>query len=143
MSRKDKLHYHFKEALEKDGWEITHDPYILALSDNEGKKRDYPIDLGAESILAAEKGNSKIAVEIKTFGGASTIADYHQALGQYMDYIPGLLVQEPDRKLYLAISRRAYKEILGNPLAKLSVEHYKLSIIIFDPKSKKIEQWIR
>lgn len=60
-----------------------------------------------------------------------------------MDYIPGLLVQEPDRKLYLAISRRAYKEILGNPLAKLSVEHYKLSIIIFDPKSKKIEQWIR
>ncbi len=76
MSRKDKFHDHVREALEKDGWEITHDPYMLTLLDDTGRKRDYPIDLGAENILAAERGNVKIAVEIKTFGGSSTITDF-------------------------------------------------------------------
>ncbi|MCB0597395.1 MAG: XisH family protein [Phaeodactylibacter sp.] len=143
MSRRDLFHDHVKEALEKDGWKITHDPYMLIIHDEKGNKRDYPIDLGAEVILAAEKENSKIAIEVKTFGGSSTISDYHQALGQYMDYLVGLQTQEPDRKLYLAISQQAYKEIQGNPLAKLSVEHYGISMIIFDPRSKTILQWIR
>lgn len=143
MSRRDKFHDHVREALEKDGWEITHDPYTLTLLDDDGRKRDYPIDLGAENILAAERENVKIAVEVKTFGGTSTIADYHQALGQYMDYLLGLQNQEQDRKLYLAISQQAYKEIQRNPLAKLSVEHYSVSMIIFDPRSKTILRWIR
>jgi len=57
--------------------------------------------------------------------------------------IKSFVANLPDRKLYLAISHQAYKEIQRNPLAKLSVEYYAVSLIIFDPKSKSILQWKR
>lgn len=143
MSRRDTFHYHCREALEKDGWTITDDPYLLKFTDSQSRNRDYPIDLGAEKLIAAEKGPEKIAVEIKTFGGSSTIDDYHKALGQYMDYLLGLKLQEPERKLYVAVTVQAFKEIQANPLAKLSVEHYKLPLILFDSTSKTIKQWVK
>lgn len=61
---KDIYHQLVREALEKDGWTITHDPYIL-------KKKllgaKLEIDLGLEKIITAEKGIEKIAVEVKSF----------------------------------------------------------------------------
>lgn len=62
MAAKDKYHDHVRRALEKDGWTITHDPYFLKL---EGVT--YPVDLGAEKMIAAQKENKKILVEVKSF----------------------------------------------------------------------------
>ncbi|MEK7255697.1 MAG: element excision factor XisH family protein, partial [Bacteroidota bacterium] len=45
---KDLFHKHVREALEKDGWIITHDPYKIRL---EGVAFD--IDYGAEKLIAA------------------------------------------------------------------------------------------
>ncbi len=59
---RDKVHEAVKVALQKDGWLITHDPYQLRTLDVE-----YEIDLGAEEMVAAEKGGRKIAVEVKSF----------------------------------------------------------------------------
>ncbi|MEY4934423.1 MAG: hypothetical protein RIS64_782 [Bacteroidota bacterium] len=54
---KDTFHQNVRQALEKDGWEITKDPYKLrALGIN------YEIDLGAEKLLAAQKEHQKIAI---------------------------------------------------------------------------------
>jgi XisH protein len=39
------------------------------------------IDLGAEKLIAAERGSEKIAVEIKSFSGASFINDLENAWG--------------------------------------------------------------
>jgi len=142
MSRRDKYHYNVREALEKDGWEITDDPYNLILVDSEGKEHDFPVDLGSEKLIAAQKGKEKIAVEIKTFGGTSLITDYHRALGQYMDYLAGLEVQEPSRKLYLGVSEEAYEGLLKNPLSKLSLERFKINVLIVDIASNNIIKWI-
>jgi len=68
MARPDKFHDAAKSALEKDGWTITHDPYNLRFN---GK--DFPIDIGAEKILAAIKDGVKIAVEVKSFLRESTM----------------------------------------------------------------------
>jgi hypothetical protein len=62
MPALDIYHNTVKNALIKDGWAITHDPYHLRV----GTTNLY-IDLGAEQVMAAEKGNKKIAVEIKSF----------------------------------------------------------------------------
>ncbi len=40
---KDKIHNAVKEALIKEGWKVTHDPYKLKTLG-----MDYEIDLGAE-----------------------------------------------------------------------------------------------
>ena len=81
MAAKDKYHQQVLRALEKEGWIITHDPYILKM---EGV--NFPIDLGAEKLIAAEKGNEKIVIEIKSFLSESVPNEFHTALGQYLDY---------------------------------------------------------
>lgn len=69
------------------------------------------------------------------------MSDFHEALGQYMDYLVGIRIQEPDRKLYVAITEKAYQEILDNPLAALSVKRYEIPFLIFDPLTKTIVRW--
>jgi XisH protein len=62
MPARDRYHDHVKAALIKDGWIITHDPLRLHWG-----VKDMYVDLGAERLLAAEKGTRKIAVEVKSF----------------------------------------------------------------------------
>jgi hypothetical protein len=61
MPRRDKYHLAVRNALIKDGWRITHDPFPLVIG-----QRDVYIDLGAESVpFAAEREGLKILVEEK------------------------------------------------------------------------------
>ena len=62
MPAKDIYHNKAKNALIKDGWEITHDPLRLSWG-----SKDMYVDLGAEQILAAERSGHKIAVGVKSF----------------------------------------------------------------------------
>lgn len=81
MPAKDVYHQTVKEALRRDGWTITHDPLALKVG-----RKDLFVDLGAEQLLIAEKAGRKIAVEIKSFVGASNVAELEKALGQYILY---------------------------------------------------------
>ena len=62
MPAKDLFHDAVREALEKEGWTITDDPLYFTVGEV-----DFYIDLGAEQLIAAERGTEKIAVEIKSF----------------------------------------------------------------------------
>ena len=59
---RDLFHQVVKDALIKDGWEITHDPFPVDYGDVQMQ-----IDLGAERLLAATKDAETIAIEIKSF----------------------------------------------------------------------------
>lgn len=88
MARKDIYHDTVIEALDKDDWKITDDPFRIRLS--VGRKR-LKMDLAAERLISAEKGTRKIVVEVKSFIGRSDIKDLQQALGQYVMYHQVLL----------------------------------------------------
>jgi XisH protein len=77
VSRKDQFHTAVKHALEKDSWLITHDPFTIQISEAVKLK----IDLGAESTIAAQRDQEKIAIEIKSFITDSDISEFHAALG--------------------------------------------------------------
>src|SRR5436190_6271049 len=98
MPTRDIYHDTVKNALIKDGWTITHDPYTLTFG-----QRNVFVDLGAERLVAAERNQEKIAVEIKSFHGASDVRDLEMALGQYVFYRSLLARFEPGRKLFLAV----------------------------------------
>ena len=83
MPAKDIFHDNVKQALMKEGWVITHDPYWIKLADSD---MNVFVDLAAEKIIAAEKEGQKIAIEIKSFTGASLLANFHEAIGLYLDY---------------------------------------------------------
>ncbi len=71
MPAKDAFHDAVRTALEKDGWTITDDPLFIQFGGV-----DLFVNLGAEKIIAAEKNGQRIAVEIKSFVGASLISEY-------------------------------------------------------------------
>ena len=75
---RDIYHEHVKEALIKDGWTITHDPYYLDV----GNSSPVEIDLGAERLISAERDSEKIVVEIKSFLNRSLTYDFYGAYGQ-------------------------------------------------------------
>ncbi|MBG1269965.1 XisH family protein [Nostoc sp. WHI] len=108
MSARDTFHQLVRTALENEGWVITHDPYHIDLG-----FVDFYIDLGAEQLLAATKGDQKIAVEIKTFLAASTISEFHTAIGQFINYRIALEDDDLERRLYLAVPLDVYKRFLA------------------------------
>lgn len=101
---KDLYHRIVKEALELEGWKITHDPYKLSEWDP-----DWEIDLGAERLIAAEKDTQLIAIEVKSFLEISFAYEFHRALGQYINYRGGLKVLDPSRILYIAVPIAVYE----------------------------------
>jgi hypothetical protein len=136
---KDVFHQQVKNALIKDGWNITHDPLTIRIS--EAVKLQ--IDLAAETMLAAERDSEKIAIEIKSFVGDSDISAFHTALGQYLNYCQALEEQEPDRIVYLAIPIETYQDFFQLPFIQRSLRRYQVKLIIYDPKLEEIKQWIK
>jgi hypothetical protein len=98
------MHQAARHALEHDGWTITHDPYRVEVGGV-----NMLIDLGAERLIAAEKADQKIAVEVKSFAGSSNLSEFHTALGQFLNYRLALAEYDPERRLYPTIPRDVYR----------------------------------
>jgi hypothetical protein len=137
MPAKDIYHNHVKSALIKDGWTITHDPLAMKWG-----KKDMYADLGAEKILAAEKKERKIAVEVKSFVGVSIIKDLRDALGQYVLYHDILKRTDPDRILYLAIRQAVFLDIFEEPVGQLLLENQRVRLIVFNHRTEEVIKWI-
>lgn len=137
MPAKDIYHEPIKNALIKDGWTITHDPYVLQWG-----RKDLFIDLGAEKLIAAVQNECKIAVEVKSFVNPSPISDLEKALGQYTLYLDILLKVEPERTLYLAIRQDTFDEVFKEPIGEMLLENKRLKLLVFEEKTEEVQQWI-
>lgn len=135
---RDTYHYVVIKGLQKEGWTITHDPLFLRVS----KKRTVEIDLGAEKLIGAEKDNTKIAVEIKSFINKSELHDFYKALGQNNFYSLALRKKMPDRILFLAVPSEVYNDFFDDEFIEEVVEEYHLKIIVYNIENETIEQWI-
>jgi XisH protein len=123
--------------LQRDGWLISHDPYPL-----QAGSFDLAIDLGAEKVIAAEQGEKKIAVEIKSFLGPSKITEFYAAMGQFIAYRSALRVQEKDRVLFLAVPGDIYSRFFVTPFIEELVNENQLYLLIYDLDLEVIKRWI-
>lgn len=137
MPRRDIYHNAVRNALIRDDWTITHDPYTFSI----GIKRLFA-DLGAEQLISAEKGVVKIAVEIKSFVSESDILDLERALGQYVLYTKLLVSQEPNRQLYIAVNLSAYESVFRTELGELLLGDETIRLLVFDEETEVIERWL-
>jgi hypothetical protein len=138
MARRDKVHDIVKDALVREGWTITHDPLVVKIGRKSGE-----IDLGAERVLAAERGNETIAVEIKSFIGSSTLTEFYRALGQFNLYGRALKNQFPERILYLALPLATYEELSDDIFDFQEFEDLRQRFIIFEPIDNTTLTWIK
>lgn len=133
---RDKFHQCVRRAMEKDGWLITDDPLRLSSGNV-----DVEIDLGAEKLLAAERGEEKIAVEIKNFLGHSPVSDFEDAYGQFLLYRKVLEKNHSLRDLYIAVPLFAYDKFFQRPLIKEIVEEDKMNLLVYDHIEETIMLW--
>lgn len=137
MAARDLFHNAVRNGLQKESWTITADPLSLKFGDT----RIY-IDLGAEKLVAAEKGEEKIAVEIKSFASDSVVFDFHVAIRQFINYQVVLENKEPDRILYLAVPQEIHNTFFQSLLAQAVIQKYQIKLIIYDPESEVIIEWL-
>ncbi|MFB8791650.1 MAG: XisH family protein [Potamolinea sp.] len=137
MPAKDIYHNAAKNALVKDGWTITADPYFIKYEDAE-----LYADLAAEKPIAAERQGQKIVVEIKSFVGRSLMYDFHGALGQYIVYRNLIQLTEPEYTLYLAIDDFVYTNFFQRKSIQVITKENKLLLMVVEMEKEEILQWI-
>lgn len=138
MPAKDFYHEIVKKAMINNGWTITHDPFHIRLV----RGKNLFIDLGAERLIAAERGTEKIAVEIKSFRRASDIKDLEEALGQFVLYHRILTRYEPERTLYLAVTEEVSRLVFEEEAGLILIEDGIIRLVTFDPLEEAIIRWI-
>jgi hypothetical protein len=136
MPAPDAIQGAVKNALIKEGWTITDDPYTI----------DYEeimlfADLGAERPLGAERAGQKLVVEAKSFPSLSPINDFKVALGQFLLYRAFLELLAPERKLYLAVSTKVYDDFFQLKAIDLVVRRYQVTLLVVNLEREEIVRW--
>ena len=136
MPARDRFHTQVVQALQKDGWTVTHDPLSIPFAGTYTE-----IDLGAQKLIAAEKGQRRIAVEIKSFVGTSQVSEFHIALGQYLNYEEALARFDPERILYLAIPVQVHQSFFAQDIIQTIIRRHSVKLLVFDPLSEAVVSW--
>ena len=89
-----------------------------------------------------DNGKKLIAVEIKVFGQPSFTYAFHEALGQFMNYRLQLAKREPTRELFLAVPVDTFVRYFDSELTTDAITHYQVKVLVYDPVSEVIIQWI-
>ncbi len=137
MPQKDAYHDSVRNALEKDGWTVTHDPFTIRLEDVK-----FYVDLAAEKTIESEGEIRKVAIEIKVFGGLSFLNEFEKAVGQYLIYKQFLGDLFPERILFLAISTNVFEESFALPSIQAVVKKQEIKLLVFNPETEEITKWI-
>jgi len=135
---RDLFHQDVKEALIKEGWTVTDDPLTFKIG-----KMQVQMDLGAERLIAAEKGSERIAIEIKTFGNLSFITALYEAVGKYIIYRNVLKRLQPDRMLFLALPETIFERFFEEAFIQETVQEERINLILYNQSDKLITRWIR
>jgi hypothetical protein len=67
---------------------------------------------------------------------------FHEATGQYDNYLIALQMSDPNRMLFLAIPERIYQTFFQREFVKKVVEIKKIRLIIYEPNEELIISWI-
>ena len=134
---RDLFHENVKEALIKEGWIITNDPLSFKIGNMQVQ-----IDLGAERLIAAERGTDKIAIEIKTFGSLSFITSLYEAVGKYIIYRNVLALRDPERLLYLAVPESIYSRFFEEQVIQKTMQEENFKLVIYNQATQIITQWV-
>ena len=96
----------------------------------------------AQKVIAAEKDNRTIAVEVKSFISSSKVNEFHKAIGQFNDYFVALEEIDEKRVLFLAVPLDAYSTFFQKSIIQKALKRADVKIVVYNPEIRKIIKWI-
>lgn len=135
---RDTYHDAVRRALEKEGWTITAEEYYFTTGDVA-----FAIDFFAEKILVAERNDERIAVEVKSFRSQSPMNKFHEAVGQYENYLLALEDEAPERVLFLAVPIFYWETFFQKPFIQKVIYRKKIRLVVYNHEEEIIEKWIK
>ncbi|MFN4255206.1 MAG: XisH family protein [Saprospiraceae bacterium] len=135
---RDTYHDAVRLALEKEGWTITDEQHKFSTGD-----ASFEIDLFAERLIVAERGDERIAVEVKSFLSQSPMNKFHEAVGQYENYLIALEEYDPERRLFLAIPLHLWETFFQKPFVQKVISRRGMRLIVYNQVEEIIEKWIK
>lgn len=138
MPQKDAIHDVVRHALQQAGWRIVTEQFML----EEDDLRVF-IDMVAEPTagMRLPLSNGSIAVEVKSFTGASFVTDLHEAVGQYLLYADRLEAQGYAQTLFLAIPTRTYNAYFHRPGVRRLIQRHQVRLLVVNLNQAEIETW--
>ena len=104
---------------------------------------DYAVDFGAEPLIAAEKKQQKIAIEVKSFLAGSPTYEFHKVVGQFFDYRMMLSRIQPERVLYVAVPSDIWRSFFQMPFIREVLEEVRMKIVVYNIDEERVEEWIQ
>lgn len=136
MPQRDFYHDAVKRVLIKDGWTITDDPFTI-----EFKGLRVYADFGAEKAIAAERGERKIVIEVKTFSAPSLVTELEKMVGQHSIYRTFLKRVNSERELFVAVALDVYQDFFQRPAIQEIVQDEEIRMLIFNSDTEEVVEW--
>ncbi|MFM7440500.1 MAG: element excision factor XisH family protein [Snowella sp.] len=76
-----------------------------------------------------------------SFINPSAINDFHNALGQFLNYRLALHMTESNRTLYLAVPIDIFNTFFQERFTQAVIEQYDLKILAYEPNTEEIITW--
>lgn len=137
MARRDVIHDAVKNALIKDGWQITADPYRIVY---EGATLE--ADIKADKLIVATRENRSIVVEVKSFLQPSFIHEFVAACGQYQAYVFLLQANQQPETVYMAVNNEVYDKEFAREAVQFLMKRFELRLLVVNIEQEVIWQWI-
>lgn len=136
MPRLDDCHPQVVRALEKDGWLIDQEPFVLHVDE-----RLCFVDF---SMKRGINGTSQqiMLIEVTCFPDRNRITpDLYGAIGQYLIYRAMVIESERSIPLYLSVPHDVFTEHFDKVVMR-AVNDHDIKLVIINLDEERVERWI-
>jgi hypothetical protein len=74
--------------------------------------------------------------------GASTISEFHTAIGQFINYRIAREEEDADRLLYLEVPLDIYKRFFKYTFIQTVIRRNQIPLLVYDIEKQEVVQWI-
>jgi hypothetical protein len=136
MPKFDTCHQQVTHALQKDGWRIVAEQFMIVVGDRKGF-----VDVRA---VREDNGTRQqiMLVEIKCFlDPDDTTQELYTAIGQYIIYRALMVQLRLEALLYLAIPDDVFATVFDSAV-QWALENSRISVVTVNLETETIKEWI-
>ncbi len=132
----DQCEHHVILALQKAGWLVTHQPFPIRISREEGVYADLRLQRisGITNI---------IIIEVKCFSEKRSVLDeFYHAVGQYLLYRNALVLKQINVPLFLSVPMNIYDTFFQRKMVQAVIEDAKIKVVVIDIEQEVVVRWV-